>query len=334
MRSLAVGALCLFAAGTVQAQGRCGESYEVRPGDTLHRIAQACRVPVSRIETLNPGVDPRNLQVGADLVLADDAQAPLQETGQTTPDHEVRAGDTLADIAARYGVSLAELMAENEDTDPFALAVGTMLNIPGFAEDPETGDPEDRPGADPRMTRVGRIRSGTECSLLVTPEGERYALTGRDMTFTTGDYVEVTGARAGMSFCMEGTGTIAVSDIRQVAPPASDRDPDRAGEVALDTAYLKGPWTAKGGTCARPDFDVTGNSAGGLTIETALQGAPRTGYVALGDRAAFIFDQPRRELAIAARGPDGLAVRPPDSGPVSLGGRTIKGDGRVFVKCP
>ena len=71
----------------------------------------------------------------------------------------------------------------------------------------------------------------------------------------------------------------------------------------------------------------------GQEVETSLNGAPRTGYVRLGDDPAFIFDMPHRQMALQTRGPDGLAVMPPQDGPVSLGGVRIEGDGRVFVRC-
>ncbi|KXK13743.1 MAG: putative peptidase [Chloroflexi bacterium OLB14] len=49
---------------------------------------------------------------------------------QEVDEYIVQAGDTLGDIALRYGISLQSLMEANNITDPNALEVGVTLNIP------------------------------------------------------------------------------------------------------------------------------------------------------------------------------------------------------------
>ena len=44
--------------------------------------------------------------------------------------HQVRAGDTLSELAVRYGVSTAEIARYNAIPDPDKLYVGQMLRIP------------------------------------------------------------------------------------------------------------------------------------------------------------------------------------------------------------
>jgi LysM repeat protein len=46
-------------------------------------------------------------------------------------EHEVKAGENLTAIAARYGVSAAELARLNDLSDPNHLLVGTRLRLPG-----------------------------------------------------------------------------------------------------------------------------------------------------------------------------------------------------------
>lgn len=48
---------------------RVPSTYEVKTGDTLISIAQRVGVPVSRIEELNPEIDPQSLIVGEQLEL-------------------------------------------------------------------------------------------------------------------------------------------------------------------------------------------------------------------------------------------------------------------------
>ena len=115
-------------------------------------------------------------------------------------------------------------------------------------------------------------------------------------------------------------------------PPPNNALPDDAGTI--ERAYLIGPWTARGGDCARPDFDISDvPGAERPSIETSLDGAPRTGAVRTGADAAFVFDQPETVFPLEKRRAEGLAVLPPESGAVELGGRMIEGDGVVFIKC-
>ena len=45
--------------------------------------------------------------------------------------HVVQVGETLGEIAERYGVSLDDLIAANDITNPDIIEVGTQLLIPG-----------------------------------------------------------------------------------------------------------------------------------------------------------------------------------------------------------
>lgn len=201
----------------------------------------------------------------------------------------------------------------------------------GEAGSPAAGT---RPAGEPRLITVeGRIGEGVECPTIETPDGLIYTFSQGEADFGQGDYVRIVGEIADASLCMQGQGHLIPQEIEEIEPPAADRDPARAGGVRLTRDYLLGSWTAEGGDCTRPDFQITGNAAGGQVIETSLEGSPRTGYVRLGPDPAFVFDQPRRDLALESRGPDGVAVMPPEDGPVSLAGRRIAGDGVVFIKC-
>lgn len=210
---------------------------------------------------------------------------------------------------------------------------------PAPAPDPADGGlaaGETRPAGEPRIISVeGRIGDGVECPVVNTPDGRTFSLSGLPDDYADGDYVAITGEMADASFCMQGEGTLIVDTVRRADPPARDRDPARSGGLAVTRDYVLGRWEAKAvdADCSEPDFAITGNRAGGQLVETSLKGSPRTGYVDIGVTPAFVFDMPMRRLAIETRGPDGLAVVPPESGPLTLGGRRIEGDGRVFVKC-
>ncbi len=62
-----------------------------------------------------------------------DAGSSAGRTPLPTPtpfDYRVAAGDTLSQIAEKYGVSLDALIAANPGVDPNAMSVGAMLKIP------------------------------------------------------------------------------------------------------------------------------------------------------------------------------------------------------------
>ncbi|WP_166434103.1 LysM peptidoglycan-binding domain-containing protein [Roseovarius spongiae] len=291
-----------LSAGAADAQTRCGASYEMQPGDTLYQVSQACRVSLARIFDLNPDIgDIDDIAVGTEIRVAsrpdgvDDSEAPARDT------YEVESGDTLFSIAQAVGTSVAALLNENDNVNPFALAVGEILDIPtgdrqaGFRVRPLAGPPGGEvtvqarnltPGdyvtvgvgptaaewralrqvrvaadgelrtdvgvpdwADPGdiLTYVidtdrgvtlksrdfdvvarddvdddqsialeGRVRHGVECYTLTTPDGDLWSLTGEE--FTAGEYVEIEGARADMSICQQGIGTVDVDTITEVQP--------------------------------------------------------------------------------------------------------------------
>ena len=65
--------------------------------------------------------------------VADKAMGPKVQT------YEIKSGDTLSEIAARHGVTVAEMMDLNPQVrDPSRIAAGAMLNLPGSAPSMET----------------------------------------------------------------------------------------------------------------------------------------------------------------------------------------------------
>ncbi len=405
-------------AATAEAQTQCGASYTIEPGDTLYKISQACRISLSRIYDLNPGIDPHSLAVGERITLAsgtsggdsDDRNASRGDDSYT-----VEPGDTAFAIAQTLGLSVVELMNQNPGLNPLSMAVGEVLDLPtgdrnaGIRIQPQEGPPRAeveiraynlRPddivtigagrtasewraitsarvnengvmestvrvparfgagedivfvvdtdrgqtlkslefevtaegGSEPQTVELeGRVQEGVECPVLRTPDGDRYALTSSEVTITPGEYVEIEGRRAGISYCMQGRDTISVSSIREVSPPRRDDGRDRAGR--LTAADLRGSWKYDDGVCARPNFDITRYAGGYLAVETSLNGSARTGDVRTGRNAAFLFDQPYTEISISNRGEGRINVRAPEGRDVTLGGRDISGDGALFVRC-
>jgi membrane-bound lytic murein transglycosylase D len=98
-------------------------TYVVRSGDTLSKIAQAHGMTVAELRERN-GIAQRSslVRIGQELVVG--------EVGTRNGVHVVRRGDTLMDIAVRYGVRLIDLLAANSLSASAVIHPGQSLQIP------------------------------------------------------------------------------------------------------------------------------------------------------------------------------------------------------------
>lgn len=126
LRSHFIGVLValMVAAGSV--------AYEVRPGDTLTSIAAEHGITVQAILEANDLPDPDLIRVGQSIVIPG-------EDGAADRVHVVAAGETLAQIAARYDSSAGAIAAGNDLSDPDLIRIGQRLRIPaGSGAGPDT----------------------------------------------------------------------------------------------------------------------------------------------------------------------------------------------------
>jgi LysM repeat protein len=111
----------------------------VQAGDTLVAIAERFGVTPEAIIETSRLADPNSLAVGDTLLIPQPAPATTRPAGAPTPTptpqqrYVVQAGDTLAAIAERFGVSAAEIARANRLADPDRLKVGDTLVIPASA---------------------------------------------------------------------------------------------------------------------------------------------------------------------------------------------------------
>jgi len=98
------------------------KTYEVRPGDSLGRVAQRYGVSVHELMELNQLENPNRIRVGQKILLPAHArerepvsQPPVtpRATPQGAVEYRVMPGDSLSRIAQRYGVKVAEIMEAN-----------------------------------------------------------------------------------------------------------------------------------------------------------------------------------------------------------------------------
>jgi LysM repeat protein len=131
-----------------------GRTHEIRPGDTLTRIAALHGISVGALQQANAITDPTKIRIGDVLKIppagaaepaavakatapaapvkpaAAKAEAAASAAKDTGKIYEVVKGDNPVSIAKRLKVSYDELMALNAITDPRKLQIGQKLKIP------------------------------------------------------------------------------------------------------------------------------------------------------------------------------------------------------------
>lgn len=119
--------------------------YLVRAGDTLSGLSRALGVPAEEISAMNPCIRSDRLTPGQTLCI------PRAMPGEGTP-HVIAAGETLQDIAGRYGLTVEELLSANPSLNPNYYRAGDLIQVPQANADAQpammyTIEPEDTLGS-------------------------------------------------------------------------------------------------------------------------------------------------------------------------------------------
>jgi LysM repeat protein len=109
--------LILSVLAACNTNGNQNEGQEADSTVTLIPFNSATPTPVLATETPQPPT-----------------AAPLPSPTPTYRVYEVKSGDDLGGIAYAYGVSLSDLLHVNPDVNPYAMSIGTKLNIPPEVE--------------------------------------------------------------------------------------------------------------------------------------------------------------------------------------------------------
>lgn len=115
--------------------------YTVQPGDIPLGIAAQFDVPAEVLLATNGITDATRLQIGQELVIP-----PYEGESISFPVvlHELEEGDTLLELATRYGSSVKDILAVNPELVPSSLEPGQIVAVPIIfgvpRPEPEPGD--------------------------------------------------------------------------------------------------------------------------------------------------------------------------------------------------
>jgi LysM repeat protein len=101
--------------------------YEVRPGDTLNSIAARFGTNLVGLLELNPTLRLRSLTEGMTICVPRVPKRPPCINGAY---YTIREGDSIYNIAQRYGIPLNLLLEANQVANPYDLKVGQEICIP------------------------------------------------------------------------------------------------------------------------------------------------------------------------------------------------------------
>ena len=100
-------------------------TYVIQPGDTLSGIARRYGTTVTALTELNKLSDPDKIYAGNTL------KVPENGTGvdSSTQYYTIRPGDTLSEIARRFGTTVSALTRLNGISDPDKIYAGNRIRI-------------------------------------------------------------------------------------------------------------------------------------------------------------------------------------------------------------
>lgn len=104
--------------------------YTVKAGDTLYRIALEYGVTVRQLVTANNIVQPRLIRLGQKIVIPTASDAVADSSQPFGMKYTVVSGDTLSEIALKYGVTVDQLVKTNQINEPNLIYIGQILTLP------------------------------------------------------------------------------------------------------------------------------------------------------------------------------------------------------------
>ena len=168
--------VCLFILATVMllltvsapalaqdAQAQAQTVHVVAPGDNLYRISLRYGTTIGAIQAANGIANPNLIYVGQRLNIPGGGTTPVPQptpipgpNPQPAPgSYTIVRGDTLANIARRFGTTVQAIVSLNGIANPNLIFAGQVLRIPGGSTTPPGPQPTAVPGTPPTAVPPG-----------------------------------------------------------------------------------------------------------------------------------------------------------------------------------
>ena len=146
-----------------------GGSITVQPGDTLSDIADRQGISLNQLMQANGITNPDMVVAGQKLVLPGSRRATAAAAPRELPTapYTVKSGETISEIADRFGTSTERLIQLNGISNPNLVVAGTRLAIPGRP----SSSAAPRSTAAPRNAKEHVVRSGESLSTIADSYG-------------------------------------------------------------------------------------------------------------------------------------------------------------------
>jgi murein DD-endopeptidase MepM/ murein hydrolase activator NlpD len=157
--------------GVLALAGLAGTGrHTIKRGETLSSIARKYGIPVAVLQFANGIPNPNLIVAGSTLAIPDGSDAPASG-GSSTTSYVVRAGDTLAGIAKRFGTTTAKIQFANGIKNPNVVVIGKTLTIPVAAASGGGGDiPVEKVRPGDTLTKIA-ARTGVPASVIAAANG-------------------------------------------------------------------------------------------------------------------------------------------------------------------
>lgn len=105
------------------------QSYTVKSGDSLWKISQSQQVTVAQLMKWNNLTKQSTLSIGKNLVIYPNEMTASTSNNEKTVNYRVQSGDSLARIAIKYKVTVAELIEWNSLQNSKLIQPGQILKL-------------------------------------------------------------------------------------------------------------------------------------------------------------------------------------------------------------
>jgi N-acetylmuramoyl-L-alanine amidase len=163
--------------GLVVSGAASGRVHTIQRGETLGTIARQYGVSLSALARANGLADPNRIMAGRTLAIpgpgGPSPSAPAAPGGSAAAgwSHELQSGETLEQVARRFGVSVSALAAANGIANPDFVRAGTVLRIPSGATKGATAPAAARPTGQAVVVAMppATLASATSVARIVVP---------------------------------------------------------------------------------------------------------------------------------------------------------------------